>query len=177
MKNLLYTVILFIFVISACKKNNPFTLTNTFEVIVNAEITANDPLIYSATEELDLNDNSEFKDNKDQIANYSIKSIEYLFSNYSGPAITTGSARVAFLDDKGGQLGDSLVAILNIKFKTESDNGIKKKLDVTEATLKAIQDYLLTTNMITIKIGGAASDKPIKFDMTFFVEVVADVIP
>jgi hypothetical protein len=176
MRNLLYTVILFLFVISACKKNSPFTLTNTFEVIVNAEITANDPLIYSATEELDLNDNKEFKDNKDQIANYSIKSIEYLFSNYSGPAITSGNAMVVFLDDKGSQLGDP-VAILNIKFKTESDNGIKKKLDVTEATLKAIQDYLLTTNMITIKIGGAASDKPIKFDMTFFVEVVADVIP
>jgi hypothetical protein len=176
MKNGIFFLILFIVAVSACKKNSPFTLTNTFEVIVNAAITANDPLIYSASEELDLNDNKEFKDNKDLIANYSIKTIEYLFSNYSGPAITSGNAMVVFLDDQGGQIGDP-VAILNINFKNESDAGIKKKLDVTESTLKAIQDYLLTTNKITIKIGGAASDKPISFDMTFFVEIVADVIP
>jgi len=148
-----------------------FAIKNSFEHVLKLDVKDTDPTAFVNSYTIDLSSDKEFKDNLSKISGYTLKSLTYRIDKFSGKESTTASGMIQFYDD-ADPIGKP-IDLGKISFKAMNEAGTVTDLPLSSELKKLLQDKLMTSKSITIRVGGEVSDKPMTADFALALEIEA----
>lgn len=148
-----------------------FAVDHTFEKSVVLDLKANDPNAFFNDFTFETADQQEFKDNLAEISNYAIKTVTYRIADFSGEESITSVGMIQFME--GNNTIGNAIDLGTIQFNSLFNSGETIEIPVSDELKNAIQDNLLNTNSITVRIGGEVSDTPVKAEFVLAIEIEA----
>jgi hypothetical protein len=170
--------LLFLFVaaigFTACDKVGEienFAVDHKFEESVVLDVKASDPSEYYSDIVIETASDPDFQKNLSKISRYSIQSVSYRIAQYTGDPSTTATGVVQFMID-GNNVGDP-IDLGTIKFKSMLDSETSVEIPVSDALKKEMQDGLLDSDAVTLRVAGNVSDKPVTAEFVVAMDIEA----
>jgi len=161
---------------SNCNKIlDAFDIDASFSKTLTIDVGPDDELIFEDEEEIDLSNNEDFNNNKDQIDKFTLKELNYMVEYYEGDPGIYGSGTVVFLSN-GNQVGDA-IAQSDVDFHALSLTAETVVLPVTENTKDAVAEVLKNNMKITVAMMGTVTNKPVYVDLKVTAVIKAKVQP
>lgn len=153
------------------KEIENFAVDHKFEKNVTLEIAETDPDMFYQDFAIETSDDKDFEDNISNISSYSVKSLSYRVSEFVGVDDITAMGAVQFMDD-ANNIGDP-VDLGEINFLELKNSGEEIEIPITDDLKTMIQDQLLSSDEIIMRVGALVSDKPFTAEIVLALEIEA----